>query len=42
MIIVRNKVLPFKGFKALTIWPFIFCRSELTEVDINHEEIHGR
>ena len=42
MVIVKNKILPFKGFKALTIWPFIFCRSELTEVDINHEEIHGR
>ena len=34
-----------KGFKALTIWPFIFIRSEyadrFNDIDTNHEDIHG-
>lgn len=42
MIIIKNKILPFKGYKAVTIWPFIFCRGELTDIDVNHEKIHGR
>ena len=42
MIIIKNKIIPFKGFKAVTIWPFIFIRSELNHVDLNHEYIHGR
>lgn len=44
MVIVRNKLLPFKGFKAMALWPFIFIRSEypFDEVDLNHEKIHGR
>ena len=43
MIIVRNKIIPFKGFKALTVFPFIFVRSGvvLNIVDENHERIHG-
>ena len=42
MKIIYNKIIPFKGYKAITIWPFIFSRSELNEIDINHEKIHGR
>ena len=42
MKIIYNKIIPFKGYKAITIWPFIFSRSELSEIDINHEKIHGR
>lgn len=34
--------MPFKGFKAITLWPFIFARKKLNEVDLNHENIHGR
>jgi len=43
MKIVYNNIIPFEGFCAITIWPFIFVRKgvELNEVDINHEEIHG-
>lgn len=41
MILVRNKILPPKGYKAIAIWPFIFYRGEsLTETTINHEKIH--
>ena len=44
MKIVRNLTIPFEGYKAMTIWPFIFVRKdkELNKVDENHEEIHGR
>lgn len=41
---IYNKVIPFKGYKAVTIWPFIFVRkgARFTAVDERHEEIHGR
>lgn len=42
MWIIKNKILPFEGFKAITIWPFIFARKDLDSIDINHEKIHGR
>lgn len=44
MKIVRNSVIPFEGFKAVTIFPFIFVRegAEFTVEDYNHERIHGR
>ena len=44
MKIVRNNIIPFKGYKAITIWPFIFVRKECSfdEVDLNHENIHGK
>jgi hypothetical protein len=42
MIIIKNKFIPFKGYKAITIWPFIFVKSDLNNVDLNHEKIHGR
>ena len=46
MRIVINKIIPFVGFKAITIWPFIFVREDCiqryTTTDDRHEEIHGR
>lgn len=44
MKIIRNSIIPFKGFKAITLWPFIFVRKECSfnEIDLNHENIHGR
>lgn len=42
-IVVYNKLTPFKGYVAMTIFPFIFARKEykpLTERTINHESIH--
>lgn len=42
MIIVKNKIIPPPGFKALTIWPWLFVRAKyITEKDMRHEEIHG-
>lgn len=51
MIIVRNDILPFKGYQAVTIWPFVFVRDAAArrakadgrwEKLLNHEKIHGR
>lgn len=43
MIVVKNNILPFPGFKAMTVWPFIFVRSNnFDAIDENHESIHGR
>lgn len=43
MKVIRNKLIPFKGYKAMTVWPFVFVRKdqEYNEVDANHETIHG-
>lgn len=42
MIKVKNSIIPFRGFKAITLWPFVFYREEMNTVDWNHEAIHGR
>ena len=44
MRIVINKIIPFVGFKAMTIWPWIFLRKgqSYNLTDDNHEEIHGK
>ena len=45
MIIVKNNIIPFKGFTAITLWPFIFVRKDeekyYTDVVDRHEHIHG-
>lgn len=41
MIFIRNKIFP-PFFKAITIWPFVFCRKELSVIDRLHEKIHGK
>jgi hypothetical protein len=41
MKIIKNKIFPFGNFKAITIWPFIFAKVDLNDVDICHEKIHG-
>ncbi len=41
MILVKNKIIPFKGFKAMAIWPFIFYRGDKpSATTLNHEKIH--
>lgn len=46
MIVVKNRIIPFKGTLAIALWPFIFVRknakSSYDEVDDRHEHIHGR
>lgn len=43
--IIYNNVLPFKGYKAMALWPFVFVRSKyedggMADKDIRHETIH--
>jgi hypothetical protein len=42
---IFNIFVPFKGFKCMTIWPFMFVRMEyknkVSVVDETHENIHG-
>ena len=43
--VIYNDTIPFKGFQAITIWPFIFARNSakwLKDYVINHESIHLR
>ena len=42
MKIVRNNLIPFKGFKAINLFGILFVRKEavLTSTVINHEYIH--
>ena len=42
MIIVKNKFIPFSGYSSITIWPFIFTKVDMEEIELNHENIHGR
>ena len=44
MIVIRNNLIPFRGYSAVTIWPFIFVRRSAwysNDTD-RHERIHGR
>ena len=44
MIVIRNNLIPFRGYSAITIWPFIFVRKNAwysNDID-RHESIHGR
>jgi len=45
MKIVFNNIIPFKGFLAMCLWPYIFVRqkaaSRYTVVANNHEHIHA-
>lgn len=43
MKIIYNKILPFKGFEAISLFGVIFAREEykpLSKESINHEKIH--
>ena len=44
MIVIRNNIIPFPGYKAMTIWPLIFVRKNAWYSNNNdrHERIHGR
>lgn len=43
MKIIRNKYIPFKGFKAINLFGVLFVKNnaKLSEEDINHERIHA-
>ena len=40
-MVIYNKIIPFKGYDAITLFPFIFARKKpLSLVALNHEVIH--
>lgn len=43
---IYNNIIPFKGFKAMTVWPLLFIRNgakdRFDETDECHEKIHGQ
>lgn len=43
--VIFNDIIPFKGFMAMCVWPFIFVRNDaMTRYGVfasNHEQIHG-
>ena len=44
MKVINNSIIPFEGYLAITLWPFIFVRKgrKLTDISLNHEKIHGK
>lgn len=42
MIIIKNSIIPFRGYKAMNFFGILFLRKpySLSEIDINHEAIH--
>ena len=42
MKIVRNNIIPFKGYKAVNLFGILFVRGDavISSTDINHESIH--
>lgn len=42
MRIVRNNIIPFKGYRAINLFGILFVRkdAEIDDVTITHEEIH--
>ena len=48
MIVIKNKILPFKGFSVLNILGILFyrkgtyCNDEIPVTTLNHEAIHTR
>lgn len=40
MIIIKNKWFPFGKYKAINLFGILFTKSNLSEVEINHEAIH--
>ena len=44
MIIIRNKFIPFPGFRAMNFLGLLFVKknTKLTKKNMNHERIHSR
>lgn len=41
MIFVKNKIIPFGRFNAITLYPFVFYKGNMNATTKRHEEIHG-
>ena len=43
MKIIRNKYIPFKGFRAINLFGILFVRgnARIDDITLNHEKIHS-
>lgn len=41
-MIIRNKCIPFGRFDYMSIYPFIFIKSDINKTSMNHELIHAQ
>lgn len=39
--IIYNNLIPLKGYTAVTLWPLVFARHELSARIVRHEAVHG-
>lgn len=42
MKVIKNKWIPFKGYKCINLFGILFTKSDLSDKDINHEAIHTK
>lgn len=44
MLVIYNKIIPFRGYKAINLFGVIFVRSGcwFSNYDLNHEQIHTK
>lgn len=40
MIVIKNKLIPFGGYKCINLYGLLFTKSDLSNEDKNHEGIH--
>lgn len=40
MIVIKNKLIPFKGYKAINLFGIVFTKTDLEDTELNHESIH--
>lgn len=38
---IKNNIIPFGGYKVINLFGLIFTKSDLTDEDKNHENIHS-
>ena len=41
MIVIKNKFIPFKGYKCINLFGLVFTKDTLNKIDLNHERIHS-
>lgn len=42
MIVIKNNIIPFKGFVAINLFGIVFTRKDVSEMVLNHEKIHTK
>ena len=42
MIVIKNNIIPFKGFAAINLFGIVFTRKNLSKMALNHEQIHTK